>query len=88
MGGLLHYYLARIYPREATHQVAGTIAALLVVPTFAVVLERHTGLVYALEILAGLAALMVLSMRPAVRAALERLEVSLNHPTEKEANHV
>jgi hypothetical protein len=88
MGGLLFYYLARVYPQGAANHVAGTIVALLVVPTFAVVLERHTGLVYALEILAGLAALMVLSMRPAVRAALERLEASFDHPAETEVNHV
>ena len=78
----------RIYPQGAANQVAGTIVALLIVPTFAVVLERHTGLVYALEILAGLAALMVLSMRPEVRAALERLEALFDRPARTEMNHV
>jgi hypothetical protein len=88
MGGLLFAYLARIFPPGAAHQVAGAIIAVLVIPTFAVVLERHTGLVYALEILAGLAALMVLSMRPAVRAALERLETSFDSSKETEVSHV
>jgi hypothetical protein len=31
---------------------------------------------------------MVLSMRPAVRAALERLEASFDHPAETEVDHV
>lgn len=88
MGGLLFYYLSRVYPKGAALQVAGLIAALLVAPTLAVVLERHTGLLYALEILAGLAVLMVLSMRPAVRAAMERLETSMEDPKGTEVNHV
>jgi len=90
MGGLLHYYLVRVLPGAASRQVDGLIAALLVVPTAAVVLERHTGLIYALEIVAGLAMLMVFSMRPAVRAAAQQLEDSLSNggTHHEETSHV
>ena len=47
--------------------------AFLVVPTLAVVLEGYTGLIYTLEILAGLGVLMALSIRPELRAVLAEL---------------
>ncbi|MHC4731774.1 MAG: hypothetical protein ACYS6Z_14455 [Planctomycetota bacterium] len=87
IGGLLQLYLARVFPAGAAPQVAAAVVALLWVPTAAVVLVRHTGLIYALEILAGLALLMFLSMRPAVREAAQRLEDSL-HANRTEDSHV
>jgi hypothetical protein len=88
VGGLLQVYLTRVLPESSGPQVALVIAALLVVPTLAVVLERHTGIIYALEILAGLALLMLMSVRPAVRAAVARLETSLRNGGEEEQAHV
>jgi hypothetical protein len=88
VGGLLQVYLTRVLPESGGAQVAVVIVALLVVPTLAVVLERHTGIIYALEILAGLALLMLMSVRPAVRAAVARLETSLRNGGEEEQVHV
>lgn len=88
VGGLLQVYLTRVLPESGGAQVALVIVALLVVPTLAVVLERHTGIIYALEILAGLALLMLMSVRPAVRAAVARLETSLRNGGEEEQVHV
>ena len=43
---------------------AGLIAALLFLPTLAVILQNYTGLIYSLEILAGLALVMAFTTRP------------------------
>ena len=51
----------------------GLICALLVVPTGAVIFEEHTGLIYCIEILAGLAVLSVLMGRPRFRQIIEDL---------------
>jgi hypothetical protein len=47
-------------------------AATLLVPTLAVVLPGYTGLVYTLEILAAVAALMFATTRPAFQEVLAR----------------
>ena len=44
------------------------------------VLEGYTGLIYTLEILTGLAALMALTTRPTFRALMESLEISVTSP--------
>ena len=51
----------------------GLICALLVIPTAAVIFEEHTGLIYCIEILAGLAALSALMGQPYFRELIEDL---------------
>ena len=62
VGAMLHASVRRIagVPQLAS---IGLVAALLVVPTAAVVSEEHTGLVYCVEILLALVALTVLMGR-------------------------
>jgi len=74
IGGLLHVHLVRIFSTAARAHVIGLILALLVLPTLAVILQNYTGLIYSLEILLGLALLMVLTTRPAFRTILYQLE--------------
>lgn len=70
LGVAVVLYLKRLFPSEKWHLLAGVWCSSLVVPTFAVVLEGYTGLIYTLEILSGLLTAMVLITRPAVRAFL------------------
>ncbi len=63
-GGLLCGYSALLLPRGAWRPVAGLVAGSLAVPTLAVVLQGYTGLIYTLEALALVAALMAASARP------------------------
>lgn len=74
IGGLLQFYAERIFSRAARWPVAGAIAALLFLPTLAVILQNYTGLIYSLEILAGLALLIVFTTRSAFRLMLERVD--------------
>lgn len=73
IGFLLQRYLAGIFGRQWQGLLGALLVAFLVVPTLAVVLEGYTGLVYTLEILAGLGVLMALSVRPELRAVLAEL---------------
>ncbi|MBD3243138.1 MAG: hypothetical protein GF331_21280 [Chitinivibrionales bacterium] len=59
--GLTAVYVARITTRRIGTATAGLMAAALIVPTTAVILQGYTGLIYTLEILAALVALMWLS---------------------------
>jgi len=77
IGGLLHLYVERTLSRAARYPIAGLIAALLFLPTLAVILRNYTGLIYSLEILAGLALVMALTTRPAFRSILYQLEAFL-----------
>jgi hypothetical protein len=70
---LLLRYLESLLGREWRAWIAALFAAFLVVPTLAVVLEGYTGLVYTLEIAAGLGVLMALAVRPELRAVLAEL---------------
>jgi hypothetical protein len=72
IGSLLDICLQRI---TAAGRVVsgGLIGALLVLPTTAVIFEQHTGLIYCLEILAGLALLTVLMGKPRFRQVVEEL---------------
>lgn len=63
-------YLRRLFPSESWRLLAGIWGSTLVVPTFAVVLQGFTGLIYTLEVLSALLTAMVLITRPAVRAFL------------------
>jgi hypothetical protein len=61
---LLCGYAALLLPPGAWKAVAGLVAASLVVPTLAVVLQGYTGLLYTLEALALVAAAMWATARP------------------------
>ena len=63
-------YFKRLFPTEKWQLFAGVWASTLVVPTFAVVCQGYTGLIYTLEALSALLTAMVFITRPAVRAFL------------------
>jgi len=84
-GGLLCGYAALLLPRGAWKAVAGLVAGGLAVPTLAVILQGYTGLVYTLEALALVAALMVASARPEGLHVLASLGLV---PEPKGAGHV
>jgi hypothetical protein len=86
IGGLLHLYLERTLSRAARYPVAGLIASLLFLPTLAVILQSYTGLIYSLEILAGLALVMVFTTRPAFRSILYQLEAFLQAKEQQNAS--
>ncbi|NTX51396.1 hypothetical protein [Myxococcus sp. CA039A] len=73
LGAAVVAYARWLFPKERMAVLAGLWAATLLVPTGAVILEGYTGLIYTLEILAGLLGLMVLSTRASVRAFLSDL---------------
>jgi hypothetical protein len=77
-GALLVHFLSRLLGREMLWPLAGAVAALLGLPNLAVVLEPHTGILYTLEILAGLIAVSLLFPRPEFRRVLSQL--SLEEP--------
>lgn len=64
VGGLLAGYGQRVLGGRAGRQIAALVAAFLVVPTMAVILQGYTGLIYTLEILGALATLMLLTSHP------------------------
>jgi hypothetical protein len=74
VGGMLQLYLVRVLGASVQRGVGAALGALLAVPTAAVIFQNHTGLIYSLEILLGLAVLMQLSTRPAFREALAEIE--------------
>ncbi|NMO19555.1 hypothetical protein HPC49_18785 [Pyxidicoccus fallax] len=73
LGAAVVAWLRWAFPKERIAVLAGLWGATLVVPTFAVILDGYTGLIYTLEILAALLGLMVLSTRASVRAFLSDL---------------
>jgi hypothetical protein len=78
IGGLSFAYLRALLGREASWPIAGLELAFLALPTMAVILDGYTGLIYALEILAGLVVLMVLSTRARFRSFFEPTNGSLS----------
>lgn len=80
IGGLLVLYLERILGRPWRRVLAGGVVAFLLVPTLAVVLEGYTGLIYTLEILAGICVGMALSLRPQLRTVLAELAHTTEEP--------
>jgi hypothetical protein len=70
LGAAMTVWLRRLFPTESKWTPALLWVGTLVVPTGAVVLQGYTGLIYTLELLAGLLAAMALITRPAVRAFL------------------
>jgi hypothetical protein len=65
MGGLLTFYLGLVIAPAARPPVLGLLLSFVLVPNLAVIAQGYTGLIYCLEILVGLGALMVLTTRAA-----------------------
>ncbi len=82
IGGLLVWHLVHAFGPRSTRFVAALVMATLALPTLAVVFQRHTGLLYSLLILGGLAGLMFLSTQSAFRTVLAQIEMTLR-PKEK-----
>lgn len=78
MGAAVVLYVWRLFPAERVHWLVGAWIATQVLPTLAVLVPGYTGLLYTLELLAGLLAVMALVTKPAVRAFLSdaRAEVA------------
>jgi hypothetical protein len=76
VGALLVDFLSRLLGRAQAGVLAGLWVALLGLPTLAVICEPHTGLIYTLEILAGLIAGSWLIVRPEVQRVLQSLEAA------------
>ena len=70
MGAAVVLYLRRLFPAERWQLLLGGWVATQVLPTLAVLLPGYTGLVYTLELLAGLLTAMVLVTNQQVRAFL------------------
>lgn len=70
MGAAVVLYVSRLFPQERVHWLVGAWVATQVLPTLAVLLPGYTGLLYTLEILAGLLVVMTLVTRKEVRAFL------------------
>jgi hypothetical protein len=62
--GLVGGYAALLLPRGAWKPAAGLVVTSIAVPTLAVILQGYTGLLYTIETLGLVAALMVASSRP------------------------
>lgn len=70
MGAAVVLYVSRLFPNERVHWLAFAWVATQVLPTLAVLLPGYTGLIYTLELLTGLLAVMTLVTRKEVRAFL------------------
>ncbi len=82
IGALLVAFLTKILSPDARRALVGLVFALLVVPTAAVILQRHTGLIYSIEILFGLGFAMWLATRAELREVLRGFERRLSpNPT-------
>jgi len=73
IGAAVVAFLRRTFPAERPWVLASAWGLAMLVPTFAVVLQGYTGLIYTLEILAVLLGLMVAATRQSVRAFLSDL---------------
>lgn len=71
LGTIFVVWLKRLMPDESTKTFVGLWAAAMVVPTLAVVAQGYTGLIYTVELLAGLIGALVLSTRKSVRGWLD-----------------
>lgn len=78
IGALVFFHLTRILGKRASLYVVSVYVAFLVIPTLAVLLEGYTGLIYTLEILAGLITLTKLSAVPLFRNLVTNLENPLD----------
>ena len=81
IGSLMHVCLQRICAAGRIASV-GLIGASLLVPSVAVIFEQHTGLIYCIEILAGLALISVLMGNQRFREVIDELtRVPISEPT-------
>jgi hypothetical protein len=71
--GLLVSYSSRLLSGKGMPGITALLIAFLTVPSAAVIAQGYTGLIYSLEILGGLAALMFISTHPKFAALLETL---------------
>lgn len=77
MGAAVVLYVWRLFPQEKLQWLIGAWVATQVLPTLAVLLPGYTGLLYTLEILAGLLTVMTLVTRKEVRAFLSDRQVEV-----------
>lgn len=80
--GLVCGYARSLLPRSAWKLAAALVAVSIAIPTLAVILQGYTGLIYTLEALALVSALMLASVRPAASRILAALA-----PTTPGASH-
>ncbi len=82
--GLLSTYGARLWgkghDRREIAKSALLLVAFLVIPTAAVIAQGYTGLIYSIEILAGLAALMFVSTRDSFTSTYDKLTTQPEEP--------
>ena len=69
-GGITCFYLLKIFPQERPWVFGLLWISTWLIPTFAVILEGYTGLIYTLELLVALFGLMRLSMNDSIRNLL------------------
>ncbi len=73
VGGTLTVYLKKLLPNQPVPRLAALLAATLLTPTAAVMLEGYTGLIYTLEIAGLITTLMFLTSREVFRQRLSDL---------------
>lgn len=71
LGAVFTVWLSRLMPDEPKKTFAGLWIATMAIPTLAVVAQGYTGLIYTVELLAGLIGALVLSTRKSVRGWLD-----------------
>lgn len=71
ISALLIIYVSLTVSKNAGYVTAGLLCSFLIVPSTAVIIEGYTGLIYTIEILVGLAALMWLSTKKNIQAIIE-----------------
>jgi hypothetical protein len=71
LGVVFTVWLSRLMPDESKRTFAGLWIATMAIPTLAVVAQGYTGLIYTVELLAGLIGALVLSTRTSVRGWLD-----------------
>ncbi len=82
-GGCLWLFARRLLVPEAGRAIAGLLVALLFTPTLAVILQGYTGLIYTLEILAGLILVTHYATQPIFRQLIEKVVESPRAPLEE-----
>lgn len=85
MGGLLVAYLNRMLGAGSSRYGLAVVVGTLVLPTLAVVFQQHTGLMYSMLILGGLALLMQLSTQAGFRSVLAQMEAAIRGEEEGHA---
>jgi hypothetical protein len=71
LGAAFTLWLSQVMPDEPRRTFVGVWVATMVVPTIAVAAQGYTGLIYTVELLAGLLGALALSTRQSVRGWLD-----------------